>query len=270
MMNDRAELYDERFFALMQSTARASAAHILPILIDAIAPASVVDVGCGTGTWLAAFKSRGIQDVLGMDGDWVDPSALEIPHTQFRVTDLTKSFSCDRTFDLAVSLEVAEHLPEESADDFVKSLVRLAPVVVFSAAVPFQGGRSHVNEQWPEYWATRFRQHGYLAVDFVRPRVWNNPDVSWWYAQNILVYCREDYAKTHEWSRDALTETWRSQSLAIIHPRRYEHAVRQLPDLSRMGMSALLAALPPAFARSVRGKLGRVFRHRDGVEDHGT
>ena len=252
---ERADLaYDESFFAMLKSTGRTSAEQIVPLLIDLIAPASVVDVGCGAGTWLGVFKRSGIEDVLGLDGEWVDPAALEIPRSQFRVTDLTKSFSCDRRFDVAVSLEVAEHLPERSADEFVRSLVNLAPVVVFSAAIPFQGGTAHLNEQWPDYWAGRFRSHGYLAFDCVRPRVWDNPAVSWWYAQNTVIYCTEDYARTHEWTRQALIEARNPQVLALVHPRRFEYAIHSF-DPTHVPLSALLAALPAAFARSLRRRM---------------
>jgi len=257
-----ADVYDKSFFEFLKSTGRDSAAQLVPILVDTIAPASVVDVGCGTGTWLAAFKRQGVEDIFGLDGEWVETEALEIPPTQFRAADLTKPFTCSRTFDLAVSLEVAEHLPEQSAEGFVHSLVNLAPVVVFSAAIPFQGGDAHLNEQWPDYWAKRFRAHGYVAIDYVRPRIWGNPAISWWYAQNTLVFCTEDYVKQHDWASQAQAETQRSQMLAVVHPDRYEHAVHQAVDPSVMGVSALLAALPAAFAKTLQRKL-QVFRTRN-------
>src|ERR1051326_3058645 len=88
----------------------------------------------------------------------------------------------------AISLEVAEHLPEASAQGFVASLTRLAPVVLFSAAVPLQGGAEHVNEQWQEYWRSKFSELDYVACDAIRPVIWGNEDVFTYYQQNILVY----------------------------------------------------------------------------------
>jgi hypothetical protein len=134
-------------------------------------------------------------------------------------------------------------------------LAALAPVIVFSAAIPFQGGHAHLNEQWPQYWAERFRDHGYVAIDYVRPRVWGNPAVSWWYAQNTLVFCTERYLQEHAWARQALGETRRSRLPAIVHPDCYEQAVRQASDPAQVGLSGLLAALPAAFVQALRQRL---------------
>jgi hypothetical protein len=131
-----------------------------------------------------------MEDIFGIDGFYVRRELLEIPPEKFVAHDLQEPFRLDRIFDLVVSLEVAEHLPKESAAGFVESLTRLAPVVLFSAAIPFQGGEGHLNEQWPEYWARLFEARGYAPVDCLRRRVWQSPNVSWYYAQNVLIYVR--------------------------------------------------------------------------------
>ncbi len=89
-------------------------------------------------------------------------------------------------------LEVAEHLPKQSAPGFIRSLVRLAPVVLFSAAVPLQEGIHHVNEQWPAYWQDLFEQHGYRRLDLIRKEIWTNPEIQYYYRQNIFLFVRED------------------------------------------------------------------------------
>ena len=94
-------------------------------------------------------------------------------------------------FDLAISMEVAEHLPERCAEPFVESLTRLADVVLFSAAVPFQGGIGHVNEQWGSYWVALFRNRGYTAVDIIRKRIWNDDQIPYWYRQNTLLFVKD-------------------------------------------------------------------------------
>jgi SAM-dependent methyltransferase len=147
-------------------------------------PAAVVDVGCGTGIWLAAFRDAGVAHIRGVDGDWVDRSALEVAQDAFTSADLSAPFDLGERFDLAVSLEVAEHLPPTSADGFIASLTALAPVVLFSAAIPWQGGTDHLNEQWPSYWADKFAAHGYVPVDSLRARIWNTWEIAWWYRQN--------------------------------------------------------------------------------------
>jgi hypothetical protein len=123
-------------------------------------------------------------------------------------------------------LEVAEHIPAESADDFIKTLTSLAPAVLFSAAVPGQGGVGHRNEQWQSYWATLFYNHGYLPLDFVREEIWGNRSVSWWYAQNILLYVKKDLLATCPF-KHRLYGPEKFTSLDRIHPENYNNALKR-------------------------------------------
>ncbi|MGH6841445.1 MAG: hypothetical protein ACREDV_05045, partial [Methylocella sp.] len=100
--------------------------------------------------------------------------------------------SLNRTFDLALCLETAEHLLPEAAVPFVESLTRVAPVIVFSAAIPRQGGTGHFNEQWPSYWAKLFASRGYECLDLLRDYLWANDAVEVWYRQNMLCFVARD------------------------------------------------------------------------------
>ena len=183
------EPYTRGYYISIHQGAHRSAKEVVPHVLELVRPSSVVDVGCGAGSWLSVFRDHGIIDVLGIDGEDMSLDLLQIPREQFLSHDLTEPLVLGRRFDLALSLEVAEHLSPESASLFTASLVRLAPVILFSAAVPYQGGQNHVNEQWPEYWITLFERHGYLVLDCLRDRVWQNERVDWWYAQNMLLFC---------------------------------------------------------------------------------
>ncbi|HEY8241238.1 MAG TPA: methyltransferase domain-containing protein [Kiritimatiellia bacterium] len=183
--------YDRAFFEQQREGSLRSARVVAPIIIDLVKPRSVVDVGCGVGTWLSAFIEAGVKDVLGLDGAYARESGLVIPDGCFQAADLAAPLQVGRRFDLAVSVEVGEHLPRAAAGTLVDSLTRLAPVVVFSAAVPFQGGTDHVNEQWPDFWAALFRARGYVAVDALRPRIWQDAAVEVFYRQNLLVFADE-------------------------------------------------------------------------------
>ena len=180
--------YTPRFFAWGLDRTRTSAETIVPLVIERVRPRSVVDLGCGTGVWLEAFARHGIEDYVGVDGDWVPRDELRIPAERFVPARLDRPLDLGRRFDLAVTLEVAEHLPEHRADVFVRNVVQHAPCVLFSAAIPHQGGTDHVNEQWPDYWAERFAAHGYVPVDGIRPLVWSNAAVFPFYRQNMLVF----------------------------------------------------------------------------------
>ena len=162
--------YDRSFFLEQQTSSRQSAEHVVPAVIECIRPASVIDVDCGLGAWLAVFRKHGIEDknLLGVDGDYVDRTLLQIPRDCFQARDLSKPLALHRTFDLAMRLEVAEHLPAEHAGEFVAELTALALVVLFSAAIPNLGGVSHVNEQWQDYWVKIFAN----PLPVVHPRIW--------------------------------------------------------------------------------------------------
>lgn len=143
--------YDKAFFDSQSDGAQASAAAVVPLVKRLLSPNSVLDVGCGPGTWVARWITEGVTDAIGVDGDYVDRSSLRIPAGQFVAADLEDPLHLGRTFDLVQSLEVAEHLDEVHADAFVASLARHGDTVLFSAALPGQGGAHHVNEQWPSY-----------------------------------------------------------------------------------------------------------------------
>jgi SAM-dependent methyltransferase len=235
--------YTKSFYEEHRNGAIRSAEVMVPLVLELLPARSVVDVGCGDGSWLAVFRKLGVDEILGVDGEYVDRSLLQIPQDRFQALDLTKPFGLGRVFDLAVSLEVAEHLPAGCAPVFVECLTRLAPFVLFSAAIPFQGGEHHVNEQWPDKWAELFKEHGYLPVDFIRKQVWKNAAVEWWYAQNTLLFVRANLIESDK-ALKAEFERTNPNQLSLVHPRRYLSALgpAQSPALGVKSASRLLFA----------------------------
>jgi hypothetical protein len=201
-----------------------SARAIVPIVMELLAPTSVCDVGCGVGTWVSVFRENGVEDVLGIDSEDVPLDRLEIPADRFLARDLSEGVELDRRFDLAVSLEVAEHLPPESAPGFVQSLAKLAPAVLFSAALPAQGGRNHVNEQWPEYWEAQFNGLGFVTVDCIRPRIWMEQGIRFWYRQNIILFVSPSVLESRPELR-AEEERTRSWPRSVVHPGMFRQAI---------------------------------------------
>lgn len=239
------QAYDRRFYDLLSDTALPSARAVLPMVLDLAPIASAVDLGCGNGGWLSVLHELGIEDVLGLDGDWVALDQLRIAPERFRRVRLDGPIAVDRRFDLAISLEVAEHLPPERATAFVATLCDLAPLVLFSAAIPDQGGLNHVNEQWPAYWAALFGQRGYRLVDSIRPAIWENPAVTWWYKQNLLLFA--DPAAIVA-SPPLAAAAARSPAVppALVHPELFAQAVRT----GRPSFGRWLRMAPAALRRS--------------------
>jgi 2-polyprenyl-3-methyl-5-hydroxy-6-metoxy-1,4-benzoquinol methylase len=162
---------------------------IVPEIIKLFDPKSVVDIGCGIGTFLHEFKRLGVSNVLGVDGPWTNKELLfkHIQQDEFLEFDLEKDIKLPQRYDLVVSLEVAEHLKEESADLFIHNLVNSGDIILFSAAIPNQGGQNHINEQWLTYWEKIFAKYNYVLHDIIRPIFWDNKDVDYWYKQNMVI-----------------------------------------------------------------------------------
>jgi SAM-dependent methyltransferase len=269
--------YTTEFFEVLQEGSRCSAREIIPILLEFIQPCSVVDVGCGDGTWLSVFQDFGIDEYLGIDGHYVDQAILKIPTERFLPFDLSQPIQLDRQFDLVMSLEVAEHLASDVAEVFVDSLTRLGKVILFSAAIPFQGGVEHVNEQWLDYWAALFNRKGYIAVDCLRRRIWQNEKVEFWYAQNTVFFVEKNYLENHSLFKEELRMG--NAQLPLVHPKKYLELVDKYLDLAEkhtiaakavewyaaeaepknMSLKKILQALPIVISNSMKRRVDRYF-----------
>ena len=183
--------YSHDFYSYIDAGSRRSARAVASILLPEMKIASLLDVGAGHGAWAAEWLVAGVKNVVAVDGDYVQPNQLAIPKKNFRAHDLSTPLDLKKSFDLVQSLEVAEHLPEGKAELFVDNLIRHGDVILFSAAVPHQGGEHHVNEQPPEYWRRKFAARGYAAFDFVRPKLEGRSEVMPWYRFNSYVYANE-------------------------------------------------------------------------------
>jgi|GEM_PF-185343 len=219
------DFYDTRFFDNHTRRSLLSARAILPPIFEKLHPKTVVDVGCGEGTWLRAATELGSSKVLGIDGGYIDRSKLLIAPEDFLSGDLETlrvasilATASRPPFDLVMCLEVAEHLSYNRAESFVEDLAGLGDVILFSAAIPFQYGTNHINEQWPEFWALLFRARGFLCFDWLRRRFWTHPDVDWWYAQNVLMFVREDTPAAAVLPSESLVA---GGSLSLVHPETF-------------------------------------------------
>lgn len=182
-----ASLYPAGFYENRRAHTAHAARRILAALPPGLMRNRIADIGCGTGTFLAAALELGSSAAYGVEGDWVTPTMLDDPSIAFAPQDLEATAS-GPTVDLVLSLEVAEHLSPARAASFVADLVAMAPAVLFSAAIPGQGGVGHRNEQWQSWWAAHFAAHGYAAYDVIRPLIWADDAIPAWYRQNIVLY----------------------------------------------------------------------------------
>ena len=234
-------IYSRSFYAGQVDGSARSASIVVPLVQSLLPVTSVVDVGCGIAPWAAEFRARGVLDLVGIDGDYVDRSQLRIPEERFLARDLTQPLVLERAFDLAVCLEVAEHLPESSAAKLVDDLTRLAPAVLFSAAIPGQDGTDHINEQYLPYWMALFEKHEYKAIDPIRPRILGNDSVEWFYQQNMVMFLGPEH--------HVLASKF-FKPCTFIHERLYERTRNSPPPLGK-----IVRAFPVSLRNSLRYRL---------------
>jgi SAM-dependent methyltransferase len=186
-----AHTYDRLFYEYQREGSLRSARGLLPIVVSTLGVKSVLDVGCGAGAWLAAYRDLGATDCVGVDGDYVERALLMIEKSWFSPRDITKRFDFGREFDLVQCLEVAEHVPRDACDTLIDNIVRHGRKVLFSAAVPGQGGEDHINERPYGFWRDMFASRGYRLFDFVRPRTDGNNAIEPWYRYNVLFFAHD-------------------------------------------------------------------------------
>ena len=248
--------YNPDFFA-NQSTnlAQYSAKRVLKEVMRIVNPQSVVDIGCGVGAWLNELSNYGITDILGIDGEYVDRTQLLIAQESFLAADLTRLTSLSKQYDLAICLEVAEHLPKEASKQFVKFLTCSGRFILFSAAIPGQGGVNHVNEQWQDWWAGLFEEFGYRPIDCIRPSVWSDPSVAYCYSQNAFLYATPESLKTATSGVDFQLRF----PLRVVHPIQFTQ-LQQIHDPKNMSFRSsarvLLRVMSRAIARRVLRRKG--------------
>lgn len=200
-----------------------SAAAVVPDVYQLVQPRTVVDVGGGEGWWASEFAKLGAKAVNldDLQSSRVLPTNVE--HVHVNLEAITAETLSQGGWDLAVCLEVAEHLTEDAGDRLIEKLAQIARVVLFSAAIPGQGGHGHINEQWPGYWVDRFYAHELVCWDGLRWDFWDNDLVEPWYRQNLLLFADRKWMYRMEvpWDRPA----------DVVHPAIYGWRLAELADV---------------------------------------
>ncbi len=244
--------YDHSFNLHTVSGATAT----LQLFFDGKPPKSLLDVGCGPGTWLRAALDLGVHEIYGVDGVPLEGHALLIPRQFFQVEDISEGFDLGRKFDIVLCLEVAEHLSADAAPRLIETLVAHSDVIVFSAAAVGQQGQHHINCQWPSYWQHLFNAHGYICDDAVRWQIWDLQEIEPWYRQNIFLAKHAPLVAGKE-----------ARIKAVIHPAlvgasetQRSVMIRQIERGSET-ISWYLSILPRALAAKLPRGMARLLRN---------
>jgi len=242
--------YDERFYQNQLNISLVSARIYLRFLWKFVQPASALDVGCGRGAWLKACQELGSKTLFGFDGIWNSQSSMIEPKINFRSIDLNKPFSLPEKVDIAITLEVAEHLEPSTAPQFIKCMTNSSDLILFSAAYTKQEGTNHLNEQPHTYWAMLFAERDFVPFDMFRPQFWGNEMIDFWYRQNTFLYVKKDSDPYRQIKAHGFEEMANISFMNCIHPKLYE-AKTQMVSFSNH-----IADLMPSLWRALRRRLG--------------
>lgn len=228
-----------------------SAKRVSSIIFEALPDVhSAIDFGCGVGTWLSVLKESGVSEILGLDGPWVEQELLEIPTQDFRQVNFEEVITLDKKYDLAISLEVAEHLSERAAVSFVDSLTSASNFILFSAAIPFQTGRGHINLQWQDYWADLFIERGFVVLDLVRKKIWEDRYIPPHYRQNILLFVKKE--DVHRVKGPEIGGYDYSTPISLVHPDMYLLRIKKMSSVKGSWL-LFLHAVKKSFRKNREG-----------------
>jgi len=250
-------VYDQSFYDSQVDGSLASARIYLRHLFDFFKPVSVVDIGCGRGAWLSTCHELGSTHIVGYDGLWNSQSQMIDGAIQFNAVDLNAPIDAGQQFDLAISLEVAEHLLPDSALQFVTSLSRISDVILFGAAIPGQGGTNHLNEQYQSYWGRLFLERNYHIFDVFRPPFWLDRRIDPWYRQNTFLYVKNGHVLHTELKTRGIQEIINLPFMDCVHPWLLEVKLSQLSAnlQENMRFKQHLQDLIPSFMRGIKSRL---------------
>lgn len=210
-------IYNEKYYTDQIEGSYRSAHPVLSTVFKEVQISSVLDLGCGRGLWLKASRDFGASKLVGVDGAY-NRGKIDDDEIQFISHDLNKEIKLNERFDLAISLEVAEHCSPTECETFVANICRASDLVVFGAAIPGQGGLDHQNENWQSFWAGLFSKRDYVAFDIIRPQVWSDKAVEFWYRQNTIMYAKRDSTAFNQLKAQGYEFVEDLERLDLIHP----------------------------------------------------
>lgn len=245
-------MYPSDWHTTYSSMTGASAELIMSHVAGIFKPLSSIEVGCGNGHWTRAAINNGIADYLVVDGPWNRRKDLLVEERCFKEANLEVPLITEGAFDLAICLEVAEHVAKSAADVLVASLVASSDVVLFGAAIPYQGGYGHINEQWPSWWRDKFIAYGYEPFDIVRPVFWSDVKIHYWYRQNTFIYVRRDNDAAMAAATEAQREIYsRTVLFDAVHPEKFD----EVASYRSIASKRLLRRLPAWVTMRVKARL---------------
>ncbi len=188
----KSKLYKPKFYASVTLRAQTTAEIVTELISSTFTISSFIDIGCGDGLWSRKMLEKCDNKIKGyaIDLPGVRPKELQQVASDIQFIELnlnSNPYIPERQFDLAFCTEVLEHLEEHAALLLLNSIAANCDLLVFSAAVPGQGGTGHINEHPQEYWDSQLQKRGFRPFDVIRPAI-IELEVPSYYKNNLILY----------------------------------------------------------------------------------
>lgn len=232
--------YLSEYYSRHRSLTLSSAKKIVKLFPKFFDPRLILDIGCGTGEWIKAFQYQYPScNFTGIDGNWIKSNNLICNFNEFIVADLNFGLPkniINKNYDLITCLETITDLPEKEGGKLISQICKITNLCLFSSGAPNQTHGPHKNRQWQSYWHSLFKKNGFIALDFIRPAIWNDNDVGPWYRQNCFLFIEESWLQRNQkWQNLTLSQKF---PIDILHPN-------LLPPLTQnMRLKTWLRLLP--------------------------
>lgn len=209
-------------------------------------PASLLDIGGGAGSWCATAKDLGVQRVCLVDACPPNQVIPELSHDEQVQANLEAGIPNMGRFDLAICIEVIEHLTDDAANRLIGQMASCTNFVLFSAAIPGQGGIGHISERFHDYWHAKFSLFQFETYDVVRPMLISSSDIASIHRQNLFLYAKKGCAH----SLADLPQICEDMELI-----RAEH-LKSLYNKEPIDLRTALGAIPNALTRTIKRRFG--------------
>ena len=251
--------YNQSFYSDQMYRSKEGADLILDYLFGIIGvPASMIDFGCGAGGWLKAAQELGVMNIHGVEGEWISEVVTLVPQENIAKIDLAKELVQSNLqfgrYDLAISLEVAEHLPSAAAEPLVQAMVDSSTIILFGAAIPSQGGVNHINEQYQSYWSELFIERGFECFDIVRPHFWSCEQVSEDKRQNPILFVQ----KNHELCTVLTAFNSKNTMIDVVHPVVFNRVRQEFHDFKRSPYKLLRELIKTLLGKNILSVIRKI------------
>jgi len=186
--------YDNKYYKKKYIKYRSWEKDIGRNIVSMFQPKSILDLGCGIGSYLEGALEGGCKDLYGIELNYDKAKKYITKNISFYIKsgDITKELNLKKKFDCVLSIEVAEHVEMSQVSFFINNIIRYAEkYILFTAAPPGQPGRGHINLKKKNFWIKYIEDKGVTYKDEIVQqcvKAWSDFNTPLYILQNLMVF----------------------------------------------------------------------------------